>query len=878
MEVLRNECSISDVILRLYTVTDILSCTSLGMALVYQRGWLSLGYLRVYNAHVSLVCLVRSSQRLSVFKSACLLTFSKFVTLMTISAATMFLVETLGDIAMFDESSLRTHNETGKEISFFIMLYYSFVTISTVGYGDIYPESGLGRILVIVVIFGGILFFTKETSKMLELTSLLTNGKGSFKSMHGHAIVCGGGVDSQNLRVFGPFLEELCHPSRGEERPQILLVSGQLMTESVQKKFLKQWWAVGRIKFLQGSMVRQEDMVRMSLKKASMVFVIADVDAEDEEREDERNLTVALAIRNRYPKIALKVMLLKRESKKLATTAGIPPYVCYSNQNLEGLLLINSCRAPGIAVIIANMIKQEPMIFREKIDHNMNYVEGLKLEINGVLLKQSLHGLTYKQLALELYRNWEIVLVGLMTKSGFHCSCDNGSPIVVTDADTVAYLLPRDKRGIDYVSRKSSHWDEEYNRNLVSILKKRKKMQNASNILVSQSQINFHTISSFRSDMVTPQGRRTTMDLSPNQKGVHGCRSLKPLSLSIMDSMDQMKNHILILAHSNRQWEMIHVIARNIRQMQTTFRIKVVILCPHEAPESIKKRNEWVTFVIGDPCKIADLTDKTNVTEASRIILLSPSNNSEFTGNKKQLMRDQKVVFVASILEQEFKRIGRSVPTILEFNKGASHKLLPEPFKEDCPMSSRTINNSYHIRSGQIVLVSDLLRVLASSYYTPGVLEIMMNLLNRGDFETNSQALWAVTPYYYARRTFGEVYEECLQTSNTICFAIYRMPEAGQKQIPFLWTLPPKTTILTADDVLYVMATKDWIMENRKLDIVNKAVRKIQRATRRFLKLKKEGKIKVYHRRKTKYFSFKKATDQGNGEPATYQGYLSRSK
>ena len=101
------------------------------------------------------------------------------------------------------------------------------------------------------------------------------------------------------------------------------------------------------------------------------------------------------------------------------------------------------------------------------------------------------------------------------------------------------------------------------------------------------------------------------------------------------------------------------------------------------------------------------------------------------------------------------------------------------------------------------------------------------------------------------------------------------MPEAGQKQIPFLWTLPPKTTILTADDVLYVMATKDWIMENRKLDIVNKAVRKIQRATRRFLKLKKEGKIKAYHRRKTKYHSFKNLKSQGNGEPATYQGYLS---
>lgn len=848
LELFRNEFRIS-VAYKASTVADVLSCTSLAMALIHQDGWLSLAYFRVFNAHLSLDRIVRSTQFLTDFQAACLKTLSKFVTLMTISASTMLLVETLGDVYIFDEASLRTHNEKGKEISFFIMLYYSFVTISTVGYGDIYPESGLGRIVAIVMIFGGILFFTNETSKILELTKLMTSGKGSYKSKKNHVIVTGGALDAQNVRVFGPFVEELCHPSRGEERPQVLLVASQGLRPDVQKKYLKQWWALGFIRFLQGSLVRLEDMKRTSLSTAKMVFILGDVDAEDQGKEDERNLVTALVIKNVYPHIQMKVMMLKRDSKKLAKAMGIPPFVCYSSQNLEGLVLVNQCRAPGIAVILGNMIKQEPIIYSiDKDDHNYDYVEGLKLEVHGVLLQKPLLGLTYNQLAHALYKNWQIVLVGLMSKTGFYCSCDSKSP-ELTEANTIAYVLPRDKRDLDLVSRGSvsTEWDEEYNENLASILDKRRKMKRAANKLISKTEINFHQIPSFRVDQPI-RARRGTVDIQLNDG---------------IDDGQVLKNHIIILCHSDRQWGLVHVIARNIRQMQTTFRIKLLLLCPYEAPQEVRAKHKWVRFVVGDPHSMEDLTAKANVAHAARIIVLSQPHDTQANN---QLMQDQTVVFVTSILEQEFRRVGRSVPLLLTFHEGGSHKLLPEPAKHP-----ETYGNSYHLRSGQIVLVKDLLRTLACSYYTPGILDILLALLDRGE---STQALWAFHPYRWVNRTFSELYLDGLR-EDTTCFALYRVPEVGNKhgnKIPFVWTLPPGDTVIKEDDIVYSMASKDYIMDNRRVDKIHTSALKIQRAVRRWLR---ERRMKGYNLSNGNADFAHRTTVFGSGSPGLgYSGYI----
>jgi voltage-gated potassium channel Kch len=48
-------------------------------------------------------------------------------------------------------------------------LYFSVVTITTVGYGDIYPTTGLGKLVAVIIILGGVSTFTAVLANATEL-------------------------------------------------------------------------------------------------------------------------------------------------------------------------------------------------------------------------------------------------------------------------------------------------------------------------------------------------------------------------------------------------------------------------------------------------------------------------------------------------------------------------------------------------------------------------------------------------------------------------------------------------------------------------------------------------------------------------------------
>ncbi len=51
-------------------------------------------------------------------------------------------------------------------------LYFVVVTLFTVGYGDIYPDSSPGKIVVIIIILLTIIIIPQQTNELLRLMNL----------------------------------------------------------------------------------------------------------------------------------------------------------------------------------------------------------------------------------------------------------------------------------------------------------------------------------------------------------------------------------------------------------------------------------------------------------------------------------------------------------------------------------------------------------------------------------------------------------------------------------------------------------------------------------------------------------------------------------
>ena len=100
-------------------------------------------------------------------------------------------------------------------------VYFIFVTISTLGYGDFAPRTLLGRTFLMLVILAGVLFFSNETAELLHLQSLQNSGRGRFRPRRGvpYVVVAGGAVASGGATI-ADFLQEACHPARAEAEPQ----------------------------------------------------------------------------------------------------------------------------------------------------------------------------------------------------------------------------------------------------------------------------------------------------------------------------------------------------------------------------------------------------------------------------------------------------------------------------------------------------------------------------------------------------------------------------------------------------------------------------------------------------------------------------------
>ena len=74
------------------------------------------------------------------------------------------------------------------------MCYFTFITISTVGFGDYSPTTTFARIFIFFAVMGGVTFFSLLGSDILNIITHLASGKGKYtgaKRGRSHVLVMG---------------------------------------------------------------------------------------------------------------------------------------------------------------------------------------------------------------------------------------------------------------------------------------------------------------------------------------------------------------------------------------------------------------------------------------------------------------------------------------------------------------------------------------------------------------------------------------------------------------------------------------------------------------------------------------------------------------
>jgi hypothetical protein len=179
---------------------------------------------------------------------------------------------------------------------FHTWMYYIWVTIATVGYGDITPQTTWGRIFVMFMIGVAIVSIPKMTNELIEkmsLQSVYMRAVYTPKSRSSkHVIICGD-LSSTSLKEF---FAELFHEDHDNTELYAVILLPQAPTVELIL-LMRQPQYVLSLTYLEGSALVEADLIRAKAESAMAIFVLTNKFSSNPDEEDAKSILLNLSIK-----------------------------------------------------------------------------------------------------------------------------------------------------------------------------------------------------------------------------------------------------------------------------------------------------------------------------------------------------------------------------------------------------------------------------------------------------------------------------------------------------------------------------------------------------------------------------------------------------
>uniref|UniRef100_A0A5F9D068 Calcium-activated potassium channel subunit alpha-1 n=1 Tax=Oryctolagus cuniculus TaxID=9986 RepID=A0A5F9D068_RABIT len=394
--------------LEVNSVVDFFTVPPVFVSVYLNRSWLGLRFLRALR----LIQFSEILQFLNILKTS---NSIKLVNLLSIFISTW--LTAAGFIHLVENSGDPWENfQNNQALTYWECVYLLMVTMSTVGYGDVYAKTTLGRLFMVFFILGGLAMFASYVPEIIELIGNRKKYGGSYSAVSGrkHIVVCG----HITLESVSNFLKDFLHKDRDDVNVEIVFlhnISPNLELEALFKRHFTQ------VEFYQGSVLNPHDLARVKIESADACLILANKYCADPDAEDASNIMRVISIKNYHPKIRIITQMLQYHNK--AHLLNIPSWnwkegddaICLAELKLG--FIAQSCLAQGLSTMLANLFSMRSFIKIEEDTWQKYYLEGVSNEMYTEYLSSAFVGLSFPTVCELCFVKLKLLMIAIEYKS-----------------------------------------------------------------------------------------------------------------------------------------------------------------------------------------------------------------------------------------------------------------------------------------------------------------------------------------------------------------------------------------------------------------------------------------------------------------------------
>jgi len=228
----------------------------------------------------------------------------------------------------------------------FDAVWYTIVTITTVGYGDITPLSLSGRLSAMILLIVGVALFGvlsgKFASFILDRQRKKDRGLIKMTNMKNHFLICGWKPG------FDKILEGVLEANPEISADKIVILND---AHSSEISAIQMNEKLKNINFLRGDFTDEETLLKAQIKKAERALILADRSADYSTLEtDSRTVLGVITIKNLNPRVYCVAEIIETKFEKHLSLAHCDEIIMTSDY--EQNLLVQASSGQGMSHIL----------------------------------------------------------------------------------------------------------------------------------------------------------------------------------------------------------------------------------------------------------------------------------------------------------------------------------------------------------------------------------------------------------------------------------------------------------------------------------------------------------------------------------------------